>query len=213
MVLKLLFMITNLFAGTNKIDFNVNKSTISCKQGDILTYKADAIVNPANSSLKAGGGVCGIIFGAADSKMLQEECQNVLPEGGLNVGDVVVTESCGMVGFKNIFHVVCPNFNNKNRMQVSQDFDKKGKLQLERCYKNVLEKVVDIKAQSITFPFLSAGNFCRDISDRPELAKIALDSIVNFCKISNKPLTINIILYDAKDFNLFKKQVQILIKK
>ena len=40
-------------------------SSIEIKKASIIALNTDAIVNAANESLRAGGGVCGAIFNAA----------------------------------------------------------------------------------------------------------------------------------------------------
>ena len=57
---------------------------------NIVTMEVDAIVNAANTRLKAGGGVCGAIFHAAGTMQLQLACDRI---GYCATGDAVATEA------------------------------------------------------------------------------------------------------------------------
>lgn len=47
---------------------------LTIKKQDITKLDVDCIVNAANSQLRHGGGVCGVIFAAAGAKELQDAC-------------------------------------------------------------------------------------------------------------------------------------------
>lgn len=60
---------------------------ITITHGDIFSAPADAIVNPANVSLLAGSGLCGVIHKRAGLK-LEERCKSIVKQ---DIGNVVVT--------------------------------------------------------------------------------------------------------------------------
>ena len=63
--------------------------TIVVKRGDLTKEPADAICNPANSSLRMGGGVAGAIKRAGGAEIEQE----ALKHAPVPVGKAVVTEA------------------------------------------------------------------------------------------------------------------------
>lgn len=159
-------------------------SSIIFEYGDLLDKKADVMVNPANCTLSVGGWVCGKIFSASNAEELEDQCQLELKKRNLkrlNIGDLVVTEACGLKLCKKIFHIVSPNFNFYNSMQRSILFDDEGKELLYQCYINIFNEAVKLKLNSVRIPFLSSGNFCRDDSDLLEMATIAIDAARSFC--------------------------------
>ena len=57
----------------------VGPVTLEVIVGDLVRMDVDAIVNAANSTLAAGGGVCGAIFAAAGRAELQRACDALAP--------------------------------------------------------------------------------------------------------------------------------------
>ena len=68
----------------------------------------DAVVNAANSRLKAGGGICGVIFTKAGIRELSEACDKI--KTPLKDGEAVITPAFNMKNVKAIIHAVGPNF-------------------------------------------------------------------------------------------------------
>ena len=64
--------------------------SITIKKISITNLSTDAVVNAANESLLAGGGVCGAIFKAAGADELQAACDKI---GHCNTGDAVITHA------------------------------------------------------------------------------------------------------------------------
>lgn len=73
-------------------------------RNDITKMTADAIVNAANTSLNADGGVCGAIFAAAGTEKLSRACDKLAP---IKTGSAVITKGFSLPA-KHIIHAVGP---------------------------------------------------------------------------------------------------------
>ena len=121
-------------------------TTIELRKISITDLNTDAIVNAANESLKAGGGVCGAIFKAAGRDELQKACNMI---AHCDTGSAVITPSFNLSA-KYIIHAVGPRW---------QD-GKSGEPELlYNAYYKSLELARDHKCHSIGFPLISAGIF------------------------------------------------------
>lgn len=124
-----------------KINPDMNKDLsqkVSIFKGDITKLEVDAIVNAANSFLKAGGGVDGAIHRAAGSH-LQAECDAL---NGCPTGDAKIT--CGYnLPAKYVIHTVGPQDGSPSK--------------LESCYQKCFSFQKDYHLRSIAFPCISTG--------------------------------------------------------
>ena len=117
---------------------------ISIVKSDITKLNTDAVVNAANSGLKAGGGVCGAIFKAAGYECLQNACDKI---GHCDVGSAVITSGYDLKA-KYIIHAVGPKWVDGKQGEYKQ---------LAGAYTRALELAVENKCSSIGFPLISAG--------------------------------------------------------
>ena len=121
-------------------------STIEIKKNSITNLETDAIVNAANNSLSAGGGVCGAIFLAAGYQQLQEACNRI---GHCDTGSAVITPGFDLKA-RYIIHAVGPRWIDGNHGEPEQ---------LYNAYRKALELAADNGCRSIGFPLISAGIF------------------------------------------------------
>ena len=139
------------------MDFKIVRS-------NIINVIADAIVLPANSTLKEGSGVSAAIFQAAGRRKLKQECKKI---GFCEVGLAVPTKAYNL-GAKTIIHAVVPKWIDGNHNEYSL---------LSSAYLTSLQLADCMECSSIAFPLLASGNNGYD----PELAfEIAKESINSF---------------------------------
>lgn len=110
---------------------------------DITSRNVDAIVNPANSNLKHGGGVAGAIV-LRGGITIQEESEKI---GFVPVGTSVITGS-GLLPFKGIIHTVGPRMGEGNE-------DEK----LRKAICSCLELCAKVYFKSVSIPAISTGIF------------------------------------------------------
>ncbi len=128
-------------------------------QGDITKMAVDAIVNPANTQLKRGGGACGAIFAAANNPKLQEDCNKLAP---IETGQSVITMGYDLPATY-IIHTVGP---------VWHGGDSSEEELLYSAYASALGLALAHDVKSIAFPLISAGIYgfpkerAREIADQ-----------------------------------------------
>ncbi|WP_019227228.1 macro domain-containing protein [Sedimentibacter sp. B4] len=147
-------------------------------RNDISKVHADAIVNPTNIYLKAGGGVSEAIFTAAGKKELQKECEKI---GYCSVGNAKITKAYKL-NAKYIIHTVGP---------VWKDGNSNEEKLLSDCYNNCLMLAKQYNFESIAFPIISSGNFGYP---KDKALKVALSCFNEF--LLDNEIIIYLVIYD-----------------
>ena len=134
---------------------------IECVEGDITDQQGfDAVVNAANSNLRAGGGVAGAIHRAAGPE-LDRACRPLAP---IRPGDAVITPAFALPN-KYVIHCLGPVY---GRYEPAEEL-------LASCYRRALELAEEHRIKSIAFPAISTGVFGYPL---PEAARIAVSTVI-----------------------------------
>ena len=159
--------------------------SIRVLSGDITEFRADAIVNAANSSLLGGGGVDGAIHRAGGPEILAEcrELRRTSLSGGLPTGRAVAT-GAGNLPATWVVHTVGPVYGR----------DDAGLL--DSCYAESLRAAADLGAKSVAFPLVSAGVYGWPKDDAMRRA------LRGFAAAPAPVATIALVLFDPADVAL-----------
>ena len=161
-------------------------SRIKVIQGSIVDQEVDAIVNAANRSLLGGGGVDGVVHGAAGPNLL-EECKTL---GGCETGDAKITAGWDLRA-RHIIHTVGPVWRGGENQEAEL---------LARCYRNSLRLAVDANIRTIAFPAISAGAFSYPID---AAATVALETVRDFLRSDDTIEQCLFCMVSAKSFTAF----------
>ena len=153
---------------------------------DITKLNVNVIVNAANTSLTAGGGVCGAIFNAAGTDKLQKACSKLAP---IQTGEAVITKGYNLSA-KYIIHVAGP---------VYIDGAHSEEALLRSCYKNALVLAKKHGCKSIAFPLISSGSYGYP---KDEALSIAT-SVVSDWLMKNE-MDVSLVVFDKAAFALSK---------
>ncbi len=146
---------------------------VTVTQGDIAELEVDAIVNAANESLRAGGGVDGAIRRAAGWKLNAA----TLRIGRCPTGEAVVTDGFALPA-RWVIHTAGPVWRGGEHDEPEL---------LARCYRNCLARAAELGARRIAFPAISTGvyGFPADMAAEIAVREIgaALDGSADFDEI------------------------------
>lgn len=176
----------------------INDCVIRLVKGDITDLEVDAIVNAANSQLKMGGGVAGVIRRKGGEE-IQRECDEwVARHGPVPVGKAAIT-SGGRLKARYVVHAVGP---------VWGEGDEEAKLR--SAFYSSIKLAEEKGVNSIAFPAISTGVFGvpGEVSARA-LLEAAIDYAKSRrCKIRN----IIFCLYDEAMYEVFLKTLNRLTR-
>lgn len=157
---------------------------------DITTYRADAIVNAANSELLPGGGVCGAIH-RAGGPAIATECRRLRTERGpLPPGKAVAT-TAGNLPAQFVIHTVGPVWNGGNRGEAEV---------LASCYRESMRVADELKLHAIAFPAISTGIFGYPIE---QAAWVAIPTIIAALPPAQHLVFASIVLFDKPTLDVF----------
>ena len=162
-------------------------------KGDITTFKVDAIVNAANSSLMGGGGVDGAIHRAGGSAILEECKAYVAKHGRLPTGQAMITTG-GDLPAKYVIHTVGPIYS-KSKVESS-----KLKVELRSCYIESLKLAASKGLRSIAFPSISTGAYRYPLA---EAAPIAIQAVKDFLKQESSVKEVHFVLYNDATYEAY----------
>lgn len=162
---------------------------ITVIMGDITEAKTDVIVNAANSHLKPGSGVCGAIYRAAGSSMLNRECRLRLlqiPGGSIPAGQGLMTEGFNLG--RMIYHAVGPIYvPGEDRSELLAD-----------CYRNTFKAMREYSLKSVAFPSISTGIYGYPLEEAvPVAVKEMLKEKDNF--------DIFVVCFDSETYNKYNE--------
>jgi O-acetyl-ADP-ribose deacetylase (regulator of RNase III) len=166
---------------------NLNQR-IHVVRGDITELTVDAIVNAANSSLLAGGGVCGAIHDAAGPE-LEEECSRL---GGCPTGEARLTRGYRLPA-RYVIHTVGPVWYGGNYDEAEQ---------LASCYRNSLQLASDHGLETIAFPAISTGIFGYPLEDA---TRIAVREVRGFLAENEKPAQVQFVCWSDKSYQTYSQ--------
>ena len=158
--------------------------------GDITKIRVDAIVNAANSALRAGGGVDGAIHRSGGPAIQRELDEIRAKSGSCPTGSAVVT-TAGALPAQYVIHAVGPIY--QDGLHGEPD-------QLASCYRQCLELAEERGSRTVSFPAISTGAYGYPAE---EAAAIALDSVAqHFEQTESGVREVLFVLFDKGFYDL-----------
>ena len=161
--------------------------------GDITAQSVDAVVNAANTSLHAGGGVDGAITRAAGPEALADR-ERLIRERGrmpLPTGEAVATIA-GDLDARWIIHTAGPVYSGTPR-----DVEL-----LAACHRSALRVADELGARTVAFPAISTGVFGYPVEQAAPIALAAVRGAETAVE------QVRFVLFSEHDLEVFREALE-----
>ena len=169
-----------------------HSTTIKIVRGSVVDQDVDAIVNAANTAMRGGGGIDGVIHRAA-GRGLMAELEKAAPNGA-KTGTTVLTSGHNLKQ-PYIIHTPGPVWKGGNANEAEK---------LAMCYRSCLEKADGKGLKSIAFCSISTGVYRYPL---PLAAPVALRTVKDY--LDSHPDTslerVVFAMYQAPEYQAFTK--------
>ena len=170
----------------------INKTTVEVVHGGVVEQDVEAIVNAANTAMRGGGGVDGVIHRAA-GRGLMDELRKVAPNGA-KTGSAVLT---GGHNLKQpyILHTPGPVW----KGGANHEPDK-----LASCYRSCLELADKKGLQSIAFCSIATGIYSYPLD---QAAPLAVRTVAEYLTAHPDTSLTRVVfaMYQQGEFTIFSK--------
>uniref|UniRef100_UPI0037E787C7 protein mono-ADP-ribosyltransferase PARP9 n=1 Tax=Semicossyphus pulcher TaxID=241346 RepID=UPI0037E787C7 len=147
---------------------------VSVWKADLTSFKADAVVNAANTQLQHYGGLALALSRAGGPQIQRESDDFIHKHGHLSPGDAIVT-GAGSLPCSHIIHAVGPRLS-----QVFPMSDiSRAEPQLKKAIWSILDRVRDHRLQSVAIPAISSGIFNYPL---PQCALTIVSAVKDYCE-------------------------------
>ena len=168
----------------------IGHAVVALAQGDITTFRADALVNAANSALVGGGGVDGAIHRAGGPSIMDELKR--LHASGCPTGSAVAT-GAGDLPARWVFHAVGPRWSGGEREEEEL---------LASAYRAALRLADERDVRTVAFPAISLGIYGYPLD---EGAAIAVRTVATHLRGETPIERVTFVLFSRDTYLAFER--------
>jgi O-acetyl-ADP-ribose deacetylase (regulator of RNase III) len=172
-------------------ELRVGDRVLALTTGDISAFRADAIVNAANSALVGGGGVDGAIHRRGGPSIMAELRRRYHPDG-CPTGRAVIT-GAGDLPARWVIHAVGPRWHGGEAGEEAL---------LGGAYRWAMRLAADAGARTVALPAISAGIYGYPL---PGAARVGLEAVRDHLAGPTSVERATFVLYSVDTLEVFEE--------
>ncbi|XP_047456374.1 protein mono-ADP-ribosyltransferase PARP9 [Mugil cephalus] len=156
---------------------------VSVWKADLTNFRADAVVNAANTDLQHWGGLAQALCDAGGPDIQRESKDYVAKNGQLPTGEAIPAKP-GSLPCKMLIHAVGPHLSGHSDVTRAEPL-------LKKVIRNILDLVCEYRLHSVAIPAISSGLFHYPL---PQCAETIVSTVKHYCEKSKGYLPTEILL-------------------